>query len=223
MRFNYDRQTAYVLRHEASLCEAMDKKALKKFVFNKNNWVINDYKSFVKSVNKSKRKEFLSDHPVDELKNPEWTTFQLKGESAGFALHYTGKGEIDICNLHNNSSIKGLGSVMLDFAKSLGGNKMDNYAGFLGDLYQKHGFDKYEEYQWDDQFRPDNWDEDTYGKPNVEFRRDQIHQNKYNNNDSYKKLHNKKIRKTFKGAEITDAVLGRIVMEAIQRLKKGLV
>ena len=56
-------------------------------------------------------------------------TYTLKKYDVAFALHYIGNGQIDICNLVNNSELEGIGSSVLEFAKMEGGTQMDNYRG----------------------------------------------------------------------------------------------
>ena len=47
---------------------------------------------------------------------------------------------------------------------------LDNYAGCLSKIYQDSNFDVYDRYTWDDEYRPDNWDDEN-GTPDVEMRR----------------------------------------------------
>lgn len=159
----------------------------------------------------------MTDHPMEEISQPEWKTFKLKGFDAGFALHYTAKGKVDICNLHNNSNLKGISDLMLTFAKRQGGTTLDNYAGFLGDKYQTNGFDKYETYTWDDKFRPDGWREDLYGTPDVEMRTYTSHDKKYNKKEGYRNHFDKKMDKAFPGHNISETKLRQIIKEAIRK------
>lgn len=137
----------------------------------------------------------MTDHSKDWV-GDDYVTFQVKGMDAGFALHKVGHGQVDIINVHNNSGIRGLANAMLAFAKSQGGNMLDNYAGKLSDIYGQHGFDVYDRYEWDDQYRPDNWDDDN-GTPDVEMRRHPDHYKKYNMGGGYKNHFDKKMEKRF--------------------------
>lgn len=220
MEFRLDRLSREYLKEDRYLLEGKQKKNdLYKLIFNPNNWEINDYGSFLSSVDKtpSKYRGFMTDHPMEEISQPEWKTFKLKGFDAGFALHYTAKGKVDICNLHNNSNLKGISDLMLTFAKRQGGTTLDNYAGFLGDKYQTNGFDKYETYTWDDKFRPDGWREDLYGTPDVEMRTYTSHDKKYNKKEGYRNHFDKKMDKAFPGHNISETKLRQIIKEAIRK------
>lgn len=219
MEFRLDRLSRAYLKEDRYLLEGKVKNDLYKLIFNPDNWEINDYGSFLSSVDKtpSKYRGFMTDHPMEEISQPEWKTFKLKGVDAGFALHYTGKGKVDICNLHNNSNLKGISDLMLTFAKRQGGTTLDNYAGFLGDKYQKNGFDKYETYTWDDKFRPDGWREDLYGTPDVEMRTYTSHDKKYNKKEGYRNHFDKKMDKAFPGHNISETKLRQIIKEAIRK------
>ena len=143
MKFRVDKLSRIFLKEDRQLFEGVERDELYNLIFNPDNWEINNYDSFLNSLAKTPQKYrgFITDHPKDELSQPEWKTFKLKNIDAGFALHYVDKGKVDICNLHNNSNIKGISDMMLTFAKRQGGTMLDNYAGFLGDKYQKNGFD----------------------------------------------------------------------------------
>lgn len=220
MKFRLDNFSRITLKIDNYLLEGKQRDDLERLIFNPNNWEINNYKNFVDSVDKTpqKLKGFLSYHPVEELAQPEWKTFKLKNADAGFALHYTGKGKVDICNVHNNSDLKGIGNLMISFAKTQGGSTLDNYAGFLSDLYQKNGFDKYETWDWDDEYRPQDWCEEEFGTPNVELRTRTSHDKRYNNSVGYRNHFDKKMDKAFPGNNVKEALVRQIVSETIKRL-----
>lgn len=154
-------------------------------ILRKKNWEINNYDRFLDIIKKTPgdKKGFLTWHGKDEIQGDDWVTYTLKDYDVAFALHYIGDGQIDICNLVNNSELEGIGSSVLEFAKMEGGTQMDNYRGvnkddgtdingFLGDKYRKAGFDRQ---TWRDKFNPDyqpddpEWRLDTekYGTPDV--------------------------------------------------------
>jgi hypothetical protein len=212
--YRLDEMSVSTLLNEKSLLLKEDTNndlnKIKRFALKKKNYDINDYKGFVDSVSKTNDdlKGFLSDHPVEELQQGQWKTFKLKGYNAGFALHFLGGGRVDICNLHNNSGIKGLGNVLLQFAKIQGGTQMDNFGktsngkNFLGDKYQKQGFGLYDKFTWDDQYAPSNWNYEKFGRPDVEMRRRQKHTNKFNQGGSYRDSFNKYIGKQFPDVDV---------------------
>jgi hypothetical protein len=154
------------------------------FILRKSSWDENDYGRFLEIVEKTpkEKKGFLTRHGIEEISQPDWVTYTLKGYDVAFALHLVDleKGSVDICNLVNNDPrLKGVGKKLLTFAKQEGGTQMDNYRGengshgFLGDLYRKSGFDRQ---TWSDTFNPDyqpedpewRFDTNTYGTPDVE-------------------------------------------------------
>lgn len=160
-------------------------------------------------------KAFMTYHGLDELKTPEWKTFNLKNHPIGFALHYEERGKVDICNVYNNSDLKNVAKYLLKFAKSQGGTKLDNYAGYLSKLYQRSGFDKTEEFEWDEKYRPDDWNEEKFGTPNVELRSRSAHDRKYQNNSKYKKEFDDKLDNAFQGHSITEDMLREIIKECL--------
>ena len=141
--------------------------------------------------------------------------YTLKGYDVAFALHYIEPGKIDICNLVNNSELKGIGDLILQFAKSEGGTQMDNYRGVpsesdpegngkLGNLYRKNGFDRQTwSAEFDPQYQPeeDEWKLDTehFGTPDVEGLELSKHRQKYNNPQrKYKEKFDKRVGDKFK-------------------------
>lgn len=139
-------------------------------------------------------------------------TYTLKDYDVAFALHYIGDGQIDICNLVNNSGLKNIGSSVLEFAKMEGGTQMDNYRGrtkdgedingFLGDKYREAGFDRQTwRAEFDPAFQPDDpeWRLDAkYKNPNVEGLELSKHRTKYNQAYSkYKEKFDKRVNPKF--------------------------
>ena len=159
MNFRVDKLSRIYLKYDKYLNEDNRDSRYYDLIFNPNNWEINEYGNFLDSVDKTpdKYKGFLTPHPEEEISQPEWKSFKLKGYDAGFLLHYVGKGKVDICNLHNNSPLRGISNLLLTFAKRQGGTMLDNYAGFLGDKYQENGFDMYSKDKWSDYYMPNDW------------------------------------------------------------------
>jgi hypothetical protein len=207
--FRYDALTEQVIsREQCHLyedAEGIDQDRVRKYALKASNYDINDYDGFLQSLSKTPKHlaGFISDHPKKELSQGQWKTFKLKGYDCGFALHFLGNGRVDICNLHNNSGIRGLGNYLLRFAKIQGGTQMDNYGttrngkNFLGDKYGREGFDVYDRLKWDDYFAPEGWDYEQFGRPDVEFRRRQKHTNKFNQKGEYRNSFNRYMKKQF--------------------------
>lgn len=185
-------------------------------ILRKKNWEINNYDRFLDIIKKTPadKKGFLTWHGKDEIQGDDWVTYTYKTADIAFALHYIGDGQIDICNLVNNSGQKGIGSSVLEFAKMEGGTQMDNYRGpkkddgtdsngFLGDKYRKAGFDRQTwRAEFDPAFQPDDpeWRLDAkYGEPDVEGLELSKHRVKYNQAyNKYKEKFDKRVNPKFK-------------------------
>lgn len=168
------------------------------WILKQSSWEVNNYPRFLQIVKSTPadKKGFLTWHGMDEITGNDWRTYTLKGHDVCFALHYIDKGKVDICNLVNNSDLKGIGKYVLQFAKQEGGTQMDNYRGVddqgndvpgkLGTLYRQQGFDRQTDlYKFDPQYQPedDEWKFDTekYGTPDIEALERSKHRMKYNN------------------------------------------
>ena len=178
------------------------------WVLRKRNWEINNYPRFIEIVEKTPRKYkgYLTQHPLEEIEQDDWVTYTLKGYDVAFALHFIENGKIDICNLVNNSDLRGIGDAVLTFAKMQGGTQMDNYKGFLGDKYRKNGFNRV---TWEDDFNPEFLPKDEEWrltpqqqaeKPGVEGLELSKHRMKYNNplrgyKSKFDSINNKKFNK----------------------------
>lgn len=111
---------------------------------------------FAESLYAGKRSSFLTYYTEEDLAAMD--LYLLVGENAGFAL----KDGDDIVSVHNNSSLRGLGSEFMRKAKEVGGTKLDHFDGFLSGLYRKYGFtDVYEVYQWNEEYKPAGWTYDA--------------------------------------------------------------
>ena len=178
------------------------------WVLRKRNWEINNYPRFIEIVEKTPRKYkgYLTQHPLEEIEQDDWVTYTLKGYDVAFALHFIENGKIDICNLVNNSDLRGIGDAVLTFAKMQGGTQMDNYKGFLGNKYRKNGFNRV---TWEDEFNPEFLPKDEEWrltpqqqaeKPGVEGLELSKHRMKYNNplrgyKSKFDSINNKKFNK----------------------------
>jgi len=113
-------------------------------------------KRFTESLYAGKRSAFLSYYSESELASMD--LYLVKDHNAGFAI----KDGDDIVSVHNNSSLKGMGSEFMRKAKEVGGARLDHFDGFLSGLYRKYGFtDVYEVYQWSEEYKPKGWTYDS--------------------------------------------------------------
>ena len=135
-------------------------------------WVVNDYPAFCRSLSNSRHPGFLTKYTPEDYRKKNATTYQLRGYEIGYALVPMEDGNVDIVSVHNNEpEVKGIVDSLLTSAKENGGTQLDHFDGCLSDFYSRNGFDEYERYQWDDQYAPQDWDYDTYGRPDVIMRR----------------------------------------------------
>lgn len=186
------------------------------WILKQSSWEVNNYKRFLDIIKStpSDKKGFLTWHGMDEITKDDWVVYTLKNYDVAFALHYIDPGKIDICNLVNNSQLKGIGKYVLQFAKQQGGTQLDNYRGVdkegndnpgkLGNLYRSQGFDRQ---TWRDKFNPEfqppdkewQFDTDKYGEPDVEGLELSKHRMKYNQHfNPYKDKFNQKTDRLFK-------------------------
>jgi hypothetical protein len=118
---------------------------------------------FSDSLYSGQRSGFLTYYSPEELGRMD--LYLLEGHNAGFAI----KDGDDIVSVHNNSSLKRLGSKFLSKAKEVGGARLDHFDGFLSGLYRKHGFTNvYEVYQWDENYKPATWNYEPVDVTNPE-------------------------------------------------------
>lgn len=208
--FNIDTITEMTLKNDIHFVNESEEN--NSWILSRKNWEINNYQRFIDIVGntRSDLKGFLTYHGMDEITQDEWITYTLKGFDVAFALHYIEPGKIDICNLVNNSELRGIGPYVLQFAKQEGGTQMDNYRGSdgshgkLGNLYRSQGFNRQ---TWHDEFNPEfqpddpEWKLDTnkWGTPDVEGLELGKHRMKYNNPQRrYKEKFDKRIGSKFK-------------------------
>ena len=107
-----------------------------------DNWIVNDYRNFIKSLNRSQFKAFLTPYTFDDFKQGNINTYKLKGYNIGFALKRNPNSKsVEIISVHNNEpNVKGISEHLLNVAKSFGGNCLDHFDGKLSHIYQRNGF-----------------------------------------------------------------------------------
>lgn len=122
---------------------------------------------------------------IGELKSSKWHAsvyiysedeykqmrlFLTQDGTAGIALKPDG----DIVSVFakSGSPHKSVANPMIATAVSLGGTKLDCFDTVLPGIYRQEGFVETERMKWDDQYKPDGWDYETYkgfnnGRPDV--------------------------------------------------------
>ena len=106
---------------------------------NNDQYIRNDYESFISEIGKNKRSSFLTPYTVEEFQKAKVQTFQVPGYEIGFALKPMPDGDMDIISVHNNTDIHGVGEALIDSAKRLGGTTLDHFDGFLVRFLRKEG------------------------------------------------------------------------------------
>jgi hypothetical protein len=123
-----------------------------------------DLERFNAAVRQNPRKEFLTEHSHEELGGSR--VFQSDDGHAGFVLSPQG----DLQNVFRNpGGTPGAGRAAVEQAISAGAKTLDAYDGFLPDLYQQAGFREVGRMKFVDEFAPEGWDYEKYGRPDVVF------------------------------------------------------
>lgn len=96
-------------------------------------------------------------------------TYLTADGSAGFAIKKDG----DIVSVfnHRDGKHEGISPYLVALATSEGGTKLDafNIGGGLPRIYGDSGFDVVKKDAWDPKFRPDDWDDELLGTPDVVY------------------------------------------------------
>lgn len=123
-----------------------------------------DYDAFNRALAENPRQEFLTFHTPEELAAGH--AFLSQDGKAGFVLDPQG----DLQNVFRNpGGVPGAGRAAVETAVARGALTLDAYDGFLPDLYQQVGFREVGRMKFVDEYAPDGWDYDQYGRPDVVF------------------------------------------------------
>jgi hypothetical protein len=106
---------------------------------------------------------FLSDLTPAQLLDSQSMSFLDEAGTVGYTIGRDGT----LNNLFNNSGRRGAGRRAVEHAISQGAVRLDNFDGFLTDLYMKHGFVETSRMKFADEFAPPNWNYATHGRPDV--------------------------------------------------------
>lgn len=125
-----------------------------------------------KLANAETNKWHASVYVYDEEEYKDMRLLMSQDGSCGIAI----KSDGDIVSVFSNagSPHKASANAMIATAVSLGGKKLDCFDTVLPHIYAQEGFVETGRMQWDDQYKPDAWDYDTYksfndGRPDVVF------------------------------------------------------
>ena len=130
-----------------TLFESVEDVALK---IHTNEWD-KDPENFFESFTSSDKSEYLTPYTLNEIRY--FDLYKVKGYDIGFAIKKDG----DIILVHNNSGIKGIGIKLMEKAIEFGGKKLDHFDGFLTGFYKKIGFLFDENYIFNPEYAPENW------------------------------------------------------------------
>ena len=134
-------------------------------LINNDQFEINNYDNFIKSLLKSKHLGFLTLYSMKEYID-DFTTYKVRGYDIGYAI----KSDGDIVSVFNNSNVRNISNELIQSAIRHGGRKLDHFDGFLSGLYDKLGFKEYHRDKWNNEYKPQNWS-DKEGTPDVVYRR----------------------------------------------------
>lgn len=125
---------------------------------------------FIKSINKSKHKEMLSDYTISELSSMR--LYKVPGYNIGYALKDTPDGT-DIVSVHNNEpTIKNMGEYIIKSAIQNGGNMLDHFdVEPLNTIYSNMGFIEYNRDSYNPEYDENGSFANKYGKLDVIYRK----------------------------------------------------
>ena len=133
-----------------------------------NGDLAHDYPIFMDSLRKSRHPEALTWYTEEDYAAKGAKLFKVAGYDAGFAVDKEG----DIISVHNNTTVRGVAPYLIRKAKELGGTHLDHYdIGRLNDVYGSEGLAEYKRFDWNDQYAPEGWDYEKFGRPAVILRK----------------------------------------------------
>lgn len=120
--------------------------------------------TFLAALRANPRGPFLSEHTADELASSR--VFLSEDGHAGFVISPEG----DLQNVFRNpGGVKGAGRAAVEHAISQGAKTLDAFDGFLPSLYGDLGFVETGRMRFVDEFAPEGWDFEQYGRPDIIF------------------------------------------------------
>lgn len=126
-------------------------------------------------VEQVSRNEFHTELMEFEIEEPEkaafltipvqedTTYYTVPDHNAGFAVGDDG----ELLALFNNTDVPKLGRRLIEHAITKGVTWLFSFDTKLTDIYRAHGFEETDRGGWDEDHAPDNWDYETYGRPDV--------------------------------------------------------
>lgn len=87
------------------------------------------------------------------------------GLNAGLYIKKDG----ELGGLFNGSDVNGIGKKLVQKAVDRGADHLNCFDGFLVDYYSDLGFEPVNRIEWDDEYAPEGWNYEKFGKPDVVF------------------------------------------------------
>jgi DNA topoisomerase IB len=119
-------------------------------------------KDYIAARDKGKFNQFLTPYKEGDMK--DWRLYLTK-DNVGFAIKPDG----DMVGVFNNSGVKGAGNEAITLAIAEGAKSCDCIGKHLKLYYERFGFNQTESVKWDDQYAPEGWNYERFGRPNVYF------------------------------------------------------
>jgi hypothetical protein len=89
-------------------------------------------------------------------------------ESSGSGFAIDGDTLVGLFNYTDDS---GVGEKLVGESIKGGAKRLDCFDTDVVEIYKSWGFEEYDRVEWDEDLSPDNWDYETYGRPDVVFMR----------------------------------------------------
>jgi len=126
--------------------------------------------AFHTALNKSKRKEMLTNYSVEDLSKMK--LFKLSGYDIGYALKKWKDGTYSeiVAVFNNDPNAKGIGRELVKSAIKNGGKHLDHYSGYLDDFYTSMGFEETDRDKFDPQYDEDGSFRKKYGEADIVYR-----------------------------------------------------
>ena len=123
-----------------------------------------DLEAFNAAVRANPRRQFLTEHTPDELAGAK--VFLSEDGQAGFVVTREG----DLQNVFRNPGGQpGAGRAAVELALQNGAKTLDAYDGFLPGMYGDAGFAEVGRMKFIDEYAPEGWDFEQYGRPDIIF------------------------------------------------------
>lgn len=105
---------------------------------------------------------FLTPHSPDDYIKMEADLYLSDTKLSGFAVTPDG----ELISVFSTSDAHEGGDAV-EAAIRVGAKYLDCLGKKLRNFYKEHGFEVIEEYKWNEEYKPEGWNEEEYGQPSV--------------------------------------------------------